>query len=222
MVCLAGATAAWLNLNPGGAGSAKPVTCILPQFEYHAYNSLSDSKVNSAQFSTENGIHGVIAVNTQYHSRTIHTATDRAPTRAHPRLRPQPLRRTDAVVAAFEEVQESPGRVVRRPLGEFTLTAYAVSERSTGKRPSSPDYGITFSGTRAQVGRTVAVDPHVIPIGTPLYIEGIGIRLAEDIGGAIKGRHIDVLVPSDDIALRFGVKRHVPVYALSPVEASSP
>ncbi|WP_290584742.1 3D domain-containing protein [Alicyclobacillus sp.] len=139
-----------------------------------------------------------------------------APPAPHGTVLPTALRRTKEVVAAFEQVQESPQRVVRRPLGEFTLTAYAVSERSTGKRPSSPDFGITYSGTRAQVGRTVAVDPRVIPIGTPLYIEGIGIRLAEDIGGAVKGHHIDILVPSDDIALRFGVKRHVAVYALSP------
>lgn len=217
---LAAATAAWLQLNPGGAGSAKILTCILPQFEHHAYNSFPDSRDDSAQFSLGSGECGRRVVNTQYHSHAIHTVTDRAP--VHPQPHPRPLRRTEAVVAAFQEVQKSPGRMMRRPLGEFTLTAYAVSERSTGKRPSSPDYGITFSGTRAQVGRTVAVDPHVIPIGTPLYIEGIGIRLAEDIGGAIKGRHIDVLVPSDDIAFRFGVKRHVAVYALSPAEASRP
>ncbi len=92
------------------------------------------------------------------------------------------------------------------------LTAYSVSPRSTGKLPSAPDYGITYSGTRADVRRTVAVDPKVIPIGTHLYIEGIGERIAEDTGGAIKGRHIDVLLASDEAAIQFGVKRHVKVY----------
>jgi 3D (Asp-Asp-Asp) domain-containing protein len=97
-------------------------------------------------------------------------------------------------------------------LGDFMLTAYSVGPRSTGKLPSAPDYGITYSGTRADVRRTVAVDPKVIPIGTHLYIEGIGERIAEDTGGAIKGRHIDVLLSSDEAAIQFGVKRHVKVY----------
>jgi 3D (Asp-Asp-Asp) domain-containing protein len=97
-------------------------------------------------------------------------------------------------------------------LGEFLLTAYAVSPRSTGKSPSAPDYGITYSGTRAKVGQTVAVDPKVIPIGTRLYIEGLGWRHAEDVGGAVKGHHIDVLLPSDHDAILFGVRRHVKVY----------
>jgi 3D (Asp-Asp-Asp) domain-containing protein len=97
-------------------------------------------------------------------------------------------------------------------LGEFLLTAYSVSPHSTGKSPSAPDYGITYSGTRARVGHTVAVDPKVIPIGTRIYIEGLGWRYAEDVGGAIKGHHIDVLLPSDHDAILFGVRRHVKVY----------
>jgi 3D (Asp-Asp-Asp) domain-containing protein len=97
-------------------------------------------------------------------------------------------------------------------LGEFVLTAYSISPHSTGKSPSAPDYGITYSGTRARVGHTVAVDPKVIPIGTRVYIEGLGWRYAEDVGGAIKGHHIDVLLPSDHDAYLFGVRRHVRVY----------
>lgn len=97
-------------------------------------------------------------------------------------------------------------------LQDVFLTAYSLDVRSTGKTPACKDYGITFSGTRATAGRTVAVDPRVIPIGTPIYIEGIGWRIAEDTGGAVKGRHIDVLLSSEQAAIRFGVKRHVRVY----------
>jgi 3D (Asp-Asp-Asp) domain-containing protein len=113
----------------------------------------------------------------------------------------KPVMRPKAV--ASDSIQE---------IGEFLLTAYAVSPRSTGKSPSAPDYGITYSGTRARVGQTVAVDPKVIPIGTRLYIDGLGWRLAEDVGGAVKGHHIDVLLPSDHDAILFGVRRHVKVY----------
>jgi hypothetical protein len=41
-------------------------------------------------------------------------------------------------------------------------------------------------------GRSVAVDRHVISLGTHLWIEGVGERVAEDTGGGIKGNHIDI------------------------------
>lgn len=95
--------------------------------------------------------------------------------------------------------------------GIFTLTAYNLDRQSTGKSPGDPGYGVTASGTRASIGRTVAVDPKVIPYGSLLYIEGIGWRIAEDTGGAIQGHHIDVLVNNRRKAVHFGVMRHHPV-----------
>lgn len=97
-------------------------------------------------------------------------------------------------------------------LKDFTLTAYALTKNSTGKSPGTPGFGITASGTKATVSRTVAVDPRIIPIGTRIYIEGIGWRVAEDTGFAIKGKHIDILLPSDEIAWKFGVRRHISVH----------
>jgi uncharacterized protein DUF4157/3D domain-containing protein len=47
-------------------------------------------------------------------------------------------------------------------------------------------------GGCAQAGRTVAVDPSIIPLRSELLIEDIGARVAEDTGGKIKGKHIDV------------------------------
>jgi 3D (Asp-Asp-Asp) domain-containing protein len=121
-------------------------------------------------------------------------------------------------VAAFQTLQrdpDSPGS--REDLGEFTVTAYALTVGSTGKSPGQPGFGITASGSKASVGRTVAVDPDVIPIGSLVYIDlpGIGWRLAEDIGGAIKGHHIDLLLPSDSAAIQFGIKHGVHIYAMS-------
>lgn len=92
--------------------------------------------------------------------------------------------------------------------GVFTLTAYNLDRQSTGKTPGDPGYGVTASGTSAATGRTVAVDPHVIPYGALLYIDGIGWRIAEDTGGAIHGKHIDVLVDNRRDAIQFGVVRH--------------
>lgn len=41
----------------------------------------------------------------------------------------------------------------------------------------------------------VAVDPTVIPLGTKLYVPGYGNAVAADVGGAIKGRIIDLWMP---------------------------
>ena len=76
----------------------------------------------------------------------------------------------------------------------------------------------TASGTRARVG-AVAVDPRVVPLGTKLYIESTdgfptyGFAVAEDTGGAIKGKRIDLFYNSRREACNFG-RRNVIVYVL--------
>ena len=69
--------------------------------------------------------------------------------------------------------------------------------------------GQTARGTAARWG-TVAADPKVFPFGTRLDIPGYGTGVVEDVGGAIKGRHIDVWFPSHDEALQWG-RREVDV-----------
>lgn len=96
-----------------------------------------------------------------------------------------------------------------------TLTAYTSGYESTGKTPGDPDYGITATGSKVKEGETIAVDPSIIPMGSTVYIEGVGVRKAEDTGGAIKGTRIDVYMNNLDQAVTFGVKRNVKVYVLS-------
>lgn len=101
-------------------------------------------------------------------------------------------------------------------LKNVTLTAYSAGVASTGKEKGHPQYGITASGTQVQEGRTIAVDPKVIPIGWWVYIEGIGFRRAEDKGSAIKGNKIDVYFDSTKVANKFGRKKGITVYVLGP------
>lgn len=71
-------------------------------------------------------------------------------------------------------------------LGSFRTTAYCPCNRC------SEGWGRhTSSGALATAGRTVAVDPRVIPIGSHLLIDGTEY-VAEDIGGGVKGNHIDI------------------------------
>lgn len=86
-------------------------------------------------------------------------------------------------------------------LGTFKLTAYCPCAKCCGEWAD----GITYTGTVATPGRTVAVDPDVIPLGSTIYINGRAY-VAEDIGGAIQGNRIDVFFATHQDALDFGVQ----------------
>ncbi len=64
------------------------------------------------------------------------------------------------------------------------------------------DMGKTASGTIATSGRTVAVDPDVVPLGSEVEIvmpDGrVFRRIAEDTGGAVKGKVFDVHIDASD------------------------
>lgn len=76
-------------------------------------------------------------------------------------------------------------------IGRFKITHYAGD-------------GITSTGTKPTVGRTIAVDPRVIPYGSKVIING-HTYIAEDCGGAIKGNIIDLFVGSTEEAYQKGV-----------------
>lgn len=90
-------------------------------------------------------------------------------------------------------------------LGEYTLTAYCPCARCCGKSD-----GITATGTLAAEGRTIAVDPRVIPYGSRvLLIWPDGTQrtyIAEDCGGGINGNRIDVYLSDHETARAFGVQ----------------
>ena len=83
-------------------------------------------------------------------------------------------------------------------LGNFQITYYCACEICCNKAD-----GITATGTPVVEGRTIAVDPRVIPYGTKVIIGG-HIFTAEDCGGAIQGNHIDIYVNNHAEAEAFG------------------
>lgn len=70
--------------------------------------------------------------------------------------------------------------------------------------------GWTAMSTPARVGE-IAVDPSVIPLGSEVYIEGVGARRAEDTGGNIVGNTIDIYMGSNAECISWGV-RYVTIY----------
>lgn len=98
-----------------------------------------------------------------------------------------------------------PGQYVR--FFRMRATAYTpINTQMEGGR-----YTSTRRDGRAVHG--VAVDPGLIPLGSRLWIPGYGHAVADDIGGAIKGHHVDIRVQVYGHMSRWGVRR-VRVYVL--------
>lgn len=98
-------------------------------------------------------------------------------------------------------------------IGYFTITHYDICYNCTSKNPGDRGYGITATGTIATPGRTIAVDPKVIPYGSKVIING-HTYIAEDTGRAIKENKIDICVATHNEAIQKGIKRNVPVYVI--------
>ena len=83
-------------------------------------------------------------------------------------------------------------------IAEYVITAYCPCVKCCGKSD-----GITASGVKATEGVTVAMNKS-IPFGTKIYIDGVGERIVQDRGGAIKGNRIDIYFDNHQSALNFG------------------
>ena len=109
----------------------------------------------------------------------------------------------------------------------FVLTAYSPS---AGGINCSGDCSVGAAGTEVLSLRTLAVDPTVIPYGSVVSIKFDngngndhlkkynGVYLAEDTGGAIKNKRIDLLLEPLDDALKFGKPKNVSVAILEKGE----
>ena len=82
----------------------------------------------------------------------------------------------------------------------YRVTAYCPNECCCGKYAD----GTTASGHKAE-GKIVAA-PKTIPFGTKVSIPGYGQGIVRDRGGAITEGRLDVLFPTHQEALDWGVK----------------
>ena len=90
---------------------------------------------------------------------------------------------------------------ILKDLGTFKITAYCSCEKCCGIWSD----GYTATMTKPTEGRTVSVDPKVIPLGTEIIIDG-KTYVAEDTGKSIKGNKLDMYFDSHETALSYGVQ----------------
>ena len=113
-------------------------------------------------------------------------------------LKQQTEKYTDLMISQQPDISEFPNR----KLGRFTLTWYSPKE--LGKKV--PSELRTSTGTIPKEGRTIAVDPKLIPYGSIVYIQDYGYFIAEDCGGDIKSNRIDIFTASHATAIQQGKK----------------
>ena len=121
-------------------------------------------------------------------------------------------------VIPTQEAQDEPAAVEPEPevisLGKFKITAYCSCAKCCGRwaanRPvdaNGNEIVYTASGAVAEQGRTIAVDPKVIPYGTMVFFNGQA-WVAEDTGSDIKGKRIDVYFDNHEDAKAWEVQYH--------------
>ena len=115
------------------------------------------------------------------------------------------------------------GRILLAALG-LSILPISAAERPRRHREipmkatAYAQHGITKSGAKTRRG-IIAADPRVLPIGTKVKVTNAGPYsgqyVVKDTGKKIKGRKIDVFMPSHREAKRFGVK-NVKVKVVQP------
>jgi 3D (Asp-Asp-Asp) domain-containing protein len=90
----------------------------------------------------------------------------------------------------------------------MTVTAYSPDERSCGA--SADGHTATLHSVSTNNMKLVAADTRILPFGSVISIPGYNdgkVVPVLDRGGAIKGRHLDLLFPTDAEARQWGKKK---------------
>ena len=112
-------------------------------------------------------------------------------------------------------IYEGAGGSFINAAGKTIEYSYYIDVTATAYGSNVGEY--TYTGKRVAKGM-IAVDPTVIPLGTKCYVSGsygdYGVCYAEDIGGGIKGKRIDIFLGDDlDVIYEFG-RRKMRVYIM--------
>ena len=137
------------------------------------------------------GITTLALITSAYHS--VKSEVSPTPT---PTPTPTTTPMTSKMVSVINETEKVDNSYT--PTEKFVVTAYCPCQSCSGK------WGYqTSTGVSATEGRTIAVDPTVVPYGSKVIVNGHEY-IAEDCGGAIKGNRLDIFFENHSDTLEFG------------------
>lgn len=174
-------------------GSAAAVVLLSCSLLFLAQTSLAEPIGQIPQDVPQDGA----AAQTQTAGAETTTAADAAETNKAGAAAPE------ASKAAVDKAEPEAETEASIPAVTFTATAYSLPGR-------------TASGAGVRRG-IIAADRRVLPIGTRVKVEAgsyTGEYLVADTGGAVRGRKIDIWMPSTGEAMRFG-RRNVKLTVLT-------
>jgi 3D (Asp-Asp-Asp) domain-containing protein len=143
-------------------------------------------------FSAVLAFFGSVAVNAQNGS-PVAPGRPQTPKQVNPEPSNELTLETPKSPLATEDVPVQNAFEVAVPAQDYTATAYSLNGR-------------TASGEHVRRG-IIAADPRVLPLGSVVKLHAgsyTGIYHVKDTGGKIKGRRIDIYMPSTTEARRFG------------------
>lgn len=108
------------------------------------------------------------------------------------------LKHKDTIITPADQPAFAEPQKQLASLGMFEVTAYCHCAICCGREGQ-----LTASGTYPVAERTIGVDPELLPYGTEIIIDG-HTYIAEDTGGAMQGKCIDIFMDSHEEALQFG------------------
>ena len=95
----------------------------------------------------------------------------------------------------------------------FEASAYSpLDDRNGLSSWGDGEYMASGAKTAEHIDTAIAVDKNVIPLGTRVFIQGLGWRVAQDTGGLIKGKRIDVCMRTFEEAMEHGRKDVLVIY----------
>ena len=123
----------------------------------------------------------------------------------------QPAQKKESKPAEPKQTESKPAAPAPKQSNGKTLTVQATGYST--KQPNLSTHTATGIDLRINP-RVIAVDPSVIPLGSMVEVEGMGVYIAGDTGGAIRGNIIDIHFETVNQALRWG-RRNVRVTILN-------
>ncbi|NLK71935.1 MAG: hypothetical protein GX285_02805 [Clostridiales bacterium] len=108
----------------------------------------------------------------------------------------------DALYASYKQLDAS---LNKTEYEQFVITGYSANDPAQGTT-NLVKAGFNLDYEHVKKLPIIAVDESIIPLYSIVEIKDLGIFLALDTGGAIKGNRIDVLFEDKQDAIEFGKK----------------